>query len=119
MGDFGGVKVTCDKEGTKKFDQNGKSSSVKCENPEAFCKARFGDNMGLSGKCHDSCLRNGRCERPQEGPSTERRRLDSLARNLLEAGVCPEGWHTFKDDGTKQEKKYENAPYKCWCYSDF
>lgn len=136
----GNIKVTCSSAGTKSFNGN---SNVVCQDPTKLCNQRFGD--AGAGKCHESCLLNGRC---QVGHGRRRQlttqvvhpyaQLKQAFRKMQSSKPpCPAGYEYPEGDDEKPDNGGDEQPgdnggngednkadddnngnFKCWCYSN-
>jgi len=70
----GDANVTCTSSGNKRFNTAWSSypSTVRCQDPRTFCRARFGSS---GSTCDETCVANGRCQRV--GGSSYGRRMST------------------------------------------
>merc|ERR1711976_839095 len=57
--------INCTAAGDQKFNSSSYESTVKCEDPKAFCTGRFGalnKTTSAASGCDANCVKNGRCQ---------------------------------------------------------
>jgi hypothetical protein len=103
-------KVFCDKEGVKEKNSNDptkEGSTVKCEDPKEFCKARFGGRE----LCPNMCGNSGRCANIGNTTAGFLHSEAQVKRKMLG------GTKTISLAESVSNKIGENG-WACWCFQN-